>query len=99
MSEKWPQRELFVNFVLLLGLAWEDLLLEEVEFDGVAGVQFDKVLGSCAEDEWCENRKDLIRLALKLEVPVEGLEADGEFGPEWAEVVALCKEDAVIYLR
>ncbi len=91
MSDQWSRRGEFVNLVLAIACGWGNVAFEETEFDGVAGEQFDRAVDpKLCEEEQCN---DYIRIALQLGVPVEGLEADGEFGPKWAEVVALAKEE------
>lgn len=88
--EKWPGRRMFVDMVLWNGVANGDVDMDDVQFDGVAGSNFDKAVRA-AKEAGEGDRDLLINLALKLRVPVYGLEADGNFGAKWAEVVALCK--------
>jgi len=87
--ELWERRFDFVNAILVAGICHGDLELENVEFDGVAGKQFSLALRRANN---CSGQiNTYIGLALKLGVPVKGLEADGSFGPKWGEVVGLCK--------
>jgi hypothetical protein len=89
---KWPRRAEFVNIILGMAVAYGDLRLKNVEFDGIAGDRFDEAIKKARSDRWQCN--EYIIVALKLGAPVEGLVAAGIFGEEWAEVVALCKEQS-----
>lgn len=87
---KWPRRGEFVNMVLAWAVGTGDVNMDEVQFDGVAGGQFDKAIDVNDDDDgFAQN--DLITMALQLGVPVEGLEPDGTLGAKWQEVVKLCK--------
>lgn len=86
----WARRKEFVNAVLVLGASYDDIEWEDIELDGVAGEQFDKTVELAEVDPSQVNV--YIKTAIKFEVPVEGLEADGEFGEKWAEVIALAKQ-------
>lgn len=91
MSQKvWPRRAEFVDAVLVLGCSYSVLDWGEVVLDGVAGEKFDKVVELAQMSANLVN--DCIQAAISFGVPVEGLVADGEFGPKWAEVVRFCKE-------
>jgi hypothetical protein len=90
MSRKaWPQKGEFINMILAWGLAHQLVSLEDLQFDGVAGENFDEIVSGLDYDD----ADEVITMALHLQVPVKGLIADGELGEKWKEVVALCKEE------
>lgn len=89
---KWPRRAEFVNMVLAWAVAYGYVDLDNVEFDGVAGKNFDTAIRHDALNS--SDINEVITFAIKLGVPVEGLVADGEFGAKWAEVVALAKSES-----
>ena len=88
-SPVWPRRAEFVNMVIAMGVVRGGVVLGDVEYDGIAGKQFDIAV---ANVEAGREANYHIGTALKLGVPVEGLEADGVFRDKWSEVVTLCKE-------
>jgi hypothetical protein len=93
---KWPRRAEFVNMLLAMGIAYGDIRLRDVVFDGIAGNLFDKAIRKARNSDMQCN--EYVGVALKLGVPIEGLVADGTFGEKWEEVVALCKEEASLEL-
>jgi hypothetical protein len=78
--------------MLAMGVFDGSIELEDVKFDGVAGAKFDSAVNP-ANIATVIQRNDCIGIALKLDVPVEGLVANGVFGEKWEQVVVLCKQD------
>ncbi len=95
MNKKWKRSAYFVSAVLILSASRGDLEWDQIKLvDEVPEKKFRLFLLAVERaSRYPGQCDDFINAALVFGVPVEGLKPDGKFGPKWAQVVALCKEN------